>query len=229
MRKLGRPYGDGLYHLSYGMVDLPTGKMKSREGTVVDADDLMQEMIDTAESHTKELGKIDGFSAEKAAELYEILGMGALKYFLLKVDPKKRMLFNPQESIEFQGNTGPFIQYSHARIASILRKADQIGVDYSSVGFEGLDKLEAAERDLIVVLNEFEKKIITSGDEYSPSVLAQYLFDLAKEYNRFYAELSIFHENDPKVQSFRIAISAITAKTIRKGMQLLGIKVPDRM
>lgn len=229
MRKLGRPYGDGLYHLSYGMVDLPTGKMKSREGTVVDADDLMQEMIETAESHTKELGKIDGFSPEKATELYEILGMGALKYFLLKVDPKKRMLFNPQESIEFQGNTGPFIQYSHARIASILRKADQIGVDYSSAGFEGLDKLEPAERDLIVVLNEFEKKIIAAGEEYSPSVLAQYLFDLAKEYNRFYAELSIFHENDPKVQSFRIAISAITAKTIRKGMQLLGIKVPDRM
>jgi arginyl-tRNA synthetase len=229
MRKLGRPYGDGLYHLSYGMVDLPTGKMKSREGTVVDADDLMQEMIETAESHTKELGKIDGFSPEKAAELYEILGMGALKYFLLKVDPKKRMLFNPQESIEFQGNTGPFIQYSHARIASILRKAEQIGVDYSSAGFEGLDKLEPAERDLIVVLNEFEKKIIAAGEEYSPSVLAQYLFDLAKEYNRFYAELSIFHENDPKVQSFRIAVSAITAKTIRKGMQLLGIKVPDRM
>jgi arginyl-tRNA synthetase len=229
MRKLGRPYGDGLYHLSYGMVDLPTGKMKSREGTVVDADDLMQEMIETAESHTKELGKIDGFSAEKASELYEILGMGALKYFLLKVDPKKRMLFNPQESIEFQGNTGPFIQYSHARIASILRKADQIGVDYSGAGFEGLDKLEPAERDLIVVLNEFEKKIIAAGEEYSPSVLAQYLFDLAKEYNRFYAELSIFHENDPKVQSFRVAISAITAKTIRKGMQLLGIKVPDRM
>ena len=229
MRKLGRPYGEGLYHLSYGMVDLPTGKMKSREGTVVDADDLMQEMIDTAESHTKELGKIDGFSTEKAAELYEILGMGALKYFLLKVDPKKRMLFNPQESIEFQGNTGPFIQYSHARIASILRKADQIGVDYTNAGFEGLDKLEPAERDLIVVLNEFEKKIMAAGEEYSPSVLAQYLFELAKEYNRFYAELSIFHENDPKVQSFRIAVSAITAKTIRKGMQLLGIKVPDRM
>lgn len=229
MRKLGRPYGDGLYHLSYGMVDLPTGKMKSREGTVVDADDLMQEMIKTAESHTKELGKIDGFSPEKAAELYEILGMGALKYFLLKVDPKKRMLFNPQESIEFQGNTGPFIQYSHARIVSILRKSDQIGVDYSAAGFEGLSKLEPAERDLIIILNEFEKKIMTAGEEYSPSILAQYLFDLAKEYNRFYAELSIFHENDPKVQSFRIAISAITAKTIRKGMQLLGIKVPDRM
>lgn len=229
MRKLGRPYGEGLYHLSYGMVDLPTGKMKSREGTVVDADDLIQEMIETAESHTKELGKIDGFTAEQAAELYEILGLGALKYFLLKVDPKKRMLFNPQESIEFQGNTGPFIQYSHARIASILRKAEQIGVDYSPAGFEGLEKLEDAERDLIVVLYEFDKKIKQAGEEYSPSIIAQYLFDLAKEYNRFYAELPIFNESDPKIQSFRISLSAATAKTIRKGMSLLGIKVPDRM
>jgi len=229
MRKLGRPYGDGLYHLSYGMVDLPSGKMKSREGTVVDADDLMREMIETAEIHTKELGKIDGFTAEQAAELYEILGLGALKYFLLKVDPKKRMLFNPQESIEFQGNTGPFIQYSHARIASILRKADQIGVDYGSKGFEGIHKLEDAERDLIVILNDFEKKIRQAGEEYAPSVLAQYLFDLAKEYNKFYAELSIFNEKDSSIQSFRIALSAHTAKTIRKGMSLLGIKVPDRM
>lgn len=229
MRKLGRPYGDGLYHLSYGMVDLPTGKMKSREGTVVDADDLIQEMVETAESHTKELGKIDGFTAEQAAELYEILGLGALKYFLLKVDPKKRMLFNPQESIEFQGNTGPFIQYSHARIASILRKADQIGVDYSSKGFEEINQLEDSERDLIVILNDFEKKIRQAGEEYSPSVLAQYLFDLAKEYNKFYAELPIFNEKNSSIQAFRIALSALTAKTIRKGMSLLGIKVPDRM
>ncbi|MDO9554742.1 arginine--tRNA ligase [Rhodonellum sp.] len=229
MRKLGRPYGNGLYHLSYGMVDLPTGKMKSREGTVVDADDLMQEMIDTAESHTKELGKIDGFNAEEAAALYETLGMGALKYFLLKVDPKKRMLFNPKESIEFQGNTGPFIQYSHARIAAILRKADQLGVDFSTNGYAGMDKLENAERELIVVLYDFEKKIKAAGEEFSPSLLAQYLFDLAKEYNRFYADLSIFNESDPKVQSFRIALSAMTAKTIKAGMKLLGINVPDRM
>ncbi|WP_373522898.1 arginine--tRNA ligase [Aquiflexum sp.] len=229
MRKLGRSYGDGLYHLSYGMVDLPSGKMKSREGTVVDADDLMNEMVATAESHTKELGKIDGFSEDEAAELYETLGMGALKYFLLKVDPKKRMLFNPQESIEFQGNTGPFIQYSHARISSILRKADQIGVDYLNQGFEGLEKLEDAERDLIVVLNDFEKKIRQAGEEFSPSQVAQYLFDIAKEYNRFYAELSIFNESNPKVQSFRIALSAMTAKTIKAGMMLLGINVPERM
>jgi arginyl-tRNA synthetase len=207
----------------------PSGKMKSREGTVVDADDLMQEMIDTAASHTKELGKIDGFTPEQAEELYEILGMGALKYFLLKVDPKKRMLFNPQESIEFQGNTGPFIQYSHARIASILRKAEQIDINYSADALEGLSHLEDSERELIVILNEFEKKIQLAGEDYSPSVIAQYMFDLAKEYNRFYAELPIFNERDEKVQSFRIALSALTAKTIRRGMQLLGIKVPDRM
>lgn len=228
MRKLGRPYGDGLYHLSYGMVDLPTGKMKSREGTVVDADDLMNEMIETAETHTKELGKIEGFSTEEAKALYETLGLGALKYFLLKVDPKKRMLFNPKESIEFQGNTGPFIQYSHARIASILRKAEQIGVDYQH-GFAGIDHLEDAERDLIIILNDFEKKIRQAGDEFSPALLAQYLFDLAKEYNRFYADLSIFNESDNKVQAFRVALSSLTAKTIKSGMKLLGINVPDRM
>lgn len=229
MRKLGRPYGEGLYHLSYGMVDLPSGKMKSREGTVVDADDLVQEMIDTAATHTKELGKIDGFSDEQATELYEILGLGALKYFLLKVDPKKRMLFNPQESIEFQGNTGPFIQYSHARIASILRKAEQIGVDYGASGYEGIATLEQAEMDLISILGDFERKLVVAGEEYAPSVLAQYLFDLAKEYNRFYAELSIFNEKNQKIQAFRIALSAMTAKTIKIGMGLLGITVPDRM
>ncbi|MFC3881542.1 arginine--tRNA ligase [Algoriphagus namhaensis] len=229
MRKLGRPYGDGLHHLSYGMVDLPSGKMKSREGTVVDADDLMQEMIQTAEDHTKELGKIDGFNAEQAAELYEILGMGALKYFLLKVDPKKRMLFNPQESIEFQGNTGPFIQYSHARIKSILRKADQIGVDYKNPDLSAVDSLQESETALIFNLSEFEKKIKLAGEEYSPAVIAQYLFDLAKEYNRFYADVAIFQEEDEALVAFRVALSKLTAETIKKGMSLLGIDVPNRM
>ncbi|SFN85900.1 arginyl-tRNA synthetase [Algoriphagus ornithinivorans] len=229
MRKLGRPYGPGLYHLSYGMVDLPTGKMKSREGTVVDADDLMQEMIDTAESHTKELGKIEGFTSEQAAELYEILGLGALKYFLLKVDPKKRMLFNPQESIEFQGNTGPFIQYSHARIASILRKADQLGVNYQNPDFSSVSKIEESESALIFLLNDFEKKIKQAGEDYAPSIMAQYLFDLAKEYNRFYADLPIFNEDDTNILTFRVALSSLTAQTIKKGMSLLGIAVPDRM
>jgi arginyl-tRNA synthetase len=229
MRKLGRSYGDGLYHLSYGMVDLPTGKMKSREGTVVDADDLMQEMIDTAEHHTKELGKIEGFSEDQAKELYETLGLGALKFFLLKVDPKKRMLFNPQESIEFQGYTGPFIQYSHARIAAILRKADQIGVNYDAPDFSGIIELAETETALILLLNDFEKKIKLAADEFSPSVIAQYLFDLAKEYNRFYADVPIFHEKDLAIQTFRVALSSLTAKTIKKGMSLLGITVPDRM
>jgi arginyl-tRNA synthetase len=229
MRKLGRPYGDGLYHLSYGMVDLPTGKMKSREGTVVDADELMQEMVDTAESHTKELGKIEGFNSEQASELYEMLGMGALKYFLLKVDPKKRMLFNPLESIEFHGNTGPFIQYSHARIVSILKKAKQIGINYYHADFSKVSKVEDSEAALIYLLNDFEKKISQSGADYSPSILAQYLFDLAKEYNRFYADLPIFLENNEAILAFRIALSDLTAQTIKKGMSLLGISVPDRM
>ena len=229
MRKLGRSYGEGLYHLSYGMVDLPTGKMKSREGTVVDADDLIQEMIDTAEHHTKELGKIEGFTEEQAKELYEILGLGALKYFLLKVDPKKRMLFNPQESIEFQGYTGPFVQYSHARITAILRKAEQIGVNFESQDFSSLSELAESETALIQMLNEFERKIKMAGVEYSPSIIAQYLFELAKEYNRFYAELPIFHEKDQTIQSFRVALSELTAKTIKRGMSLLGIHVHERM
>jgi arginyl-tRNA synthetase len=229
MRKLGRSYGAGLYHLSYGMVDLPTGKMKSREGTVVDADELMEEMVATAAHHTKELGKIEGFTEAQALELYEMLGMGALKYFLLKVDPKKRMLFNPQESIEFQGNTGPFIQYSHARIAAILRKAEQIGVNLSADSFANLSELAETESALIQLLNDFERKIKTAAEEYSPSILAQYLFDLAKEYNRFYAELPIFHEKDQQLQAFRVALSLQTAKTIKRGMSLLGIQVPERM
>lgn len=229
MRKLGRSYGPGLYHLSYGMVDLPTGKMKSREGTVVDADELMEEMVATAAHHTKELGKIEGFTEAQAIELYEMLGMGALKYFLLKVDPKKRMLFNPQESIEFQGNTGPFIQYSHARIAAILRKAEQIGVDLSPDSFANLSELAETESTLIQLLNDFDRKIKMAAEEYSPAILSQYLFDLAKEYNRFYAELPIFHEKDSQLQSFRVALSLQTAKTIKRGMSLIGIQVPERM
>src|SRR5690606_11684241 len=229
LKKLGRPYADGLYHLSYGMVDLPSGKMKSREGTVVDADDLMEEMIETAATHTQELGKIEGFSEDKAKELYEILGMGAIKYLLLKVDPKKRMLFNPQESIQFQGNTGPFIQYSHARISSILRKAEQIGMDYTASGYGDLTQIEETEQQLIFLLNDYEKKLKQAGEDYSPAVIAQFLYDLAKEYNRFYAELPIFNESDNKVQAFRVALSAQVARILRLGMKLLGIVVPEKM
>lgn len=229
MRLLERPYGKGLYHLSYGMVDLPSGKMKSREGTVVDADDLIQEMVDTARTHTQELGKIEGFSEAEAEALYQMLGLGALKYFLLKVDPKKRMLFNPQESIEFQGNTGPFIQYTHARIAAILRKATQIELDFSGKSFAGYSELQDTERVLIFQLADYKNKVALAAEELSPAVIAQYLFDLAKDYNRFYAELPIFSETKAEVQAFRVALSAQVAKTIRFGMKLLGIDVPQKM
>lgn len=229
LKKLGRSYADGIFHLSYGMVDLPSGKMKSREGTVVDADELIQEMIDTARKQTTELGKIEGFTRQEAEELYRVLALGALKYFLLKVDPKKRMLFNPQESIEFQGNTGPFIQYTHARISAILRKAKEMGLEPETGKYESFNRLHSSERDVIVLLNDFPKKIAEAAKEYAPSVIAQYAFDLAKEYNRFYAEVSIFNETDKEALLFRIAFSKAVALTIKKAMKLLGIEVPERM
>jgi len=228
LQKLGKPYADGIYHLSYGMVDLPSGKMKSREGTVVDADQLVEEMLETAENQTRELGKVEGFTEEQLKELFKTLGLGALKFFLLKVDPKKRMLFNPQESIEFQGNTGPFVQYTYARIASIKRRAEGLGIEFKSK-FDGLEVLEPAEIALIGLLNDYTKKLKEAGDLYSPAILAQYVFDLAKEYNRFYAELSIFGEEDKEKLSFRIVLSVTVAQTIKRTMALLGIEVPERM
>jgi arginyl-tRNA synthetase len=229
MKKLGRPYADGIYHLSYGMVDLPSGKMKSREGTVVDADDLMQEMITTAREHTAALGKIDDFSTEQAQELYKTLGLGALKYFLLKVDPKKRMMFNPQESIEFQGHTGPFIQYTHARICAILRKAASMGHDNISNISYNINELQTCEKDVIIALSQYPERIKEAGNEYSPSIIANYIFELAKDYNRFYNEVSVFNEPDKNIFLFRIAFSAAVAKTIKSGMLLLGIDVPEKM
>lgn len=229
LKKLEKPYANGLYHLSYGMVDLPSGKMKSREGTVVDADDLMQEMAETAEAHTIALGKIEGFTEEQAKVLYEIIGMGALKYFLLKVDPKKRMLFNPEESIQFQGNTAPFIQYTHARISAILRKADQLNINYKLAEPLSYDTLHGVERDLVYLLSDFPEKVKLAGEAYSPSLIAQFVYDLAKEYNRFYTELSIFNEQDEQAKEFRVVLSYLVAKVIKKGMSLLGIDVPDRM
>lgn len=228
LQKLGYAWAKECYHLSYGMVDLPTGKMKSREGTVVDADDLMDEMIKTAEEHTAELGKVDDFDEQQAAELYETLGLGALKYFLLKVDPKKRMLFDPKESIQFQGNTAPFIQYTHARISAILRKAEQLGYEKGG-SFEEMKQLHAAELSVINMLNDFPNKVKEAGNNYSPDVVAQYIYDLAKEYNRFYQEVSIFNEQDKGILQFRVTFSAVVAETIKKGMQLLGINVPERM
>ncbi|WP_109831357.1 arginine--tRNA ligase [Reichenbachiella versicolor] len=227
LKKLGYNWADGLYHLSYGMVDLPSGKMKSREGTVVDADDLMTEMVKTAEDHTRELGKIEGFTTEQANELYDTLGLGALKYFLLKVDPKKRMLFDPKESIEFQGNTGPFIQYTHARISAIKRRADELGITYGAVD-TGL-ALDSIESELIFLLSDIKSKISLAAEEYSPSIIAQYVYDLAKDYNKFYAEKQIFGDDNDKVVQFRVALSVQVARQIKFGMSLLGIKVPERM
>ena len=225
LKKLGRTYTEGLYHLSYGMVDLPEGKMKSREGTVVDADDLMREMIETAREHTEELGKIEGFSKEEAKVLYEIIGLGALKYFILKVDPRKRMLFNPKESVDFQGNTGPFIQYTHARISAILRRADELGLSRDGVP----DVLHPTEVSLIKLLYDYPSKVALAGEEYSPSVIGQYVYDLAKEYNRFYAEVSIFNAENDEIKAFRVLLSSQVARLIKKGMELLGILVPERM
>ncbi|WP_181306781.1 arginine--tRNA ligase [Rufibacter sp. XAAS-G3-1] len=229
LKKLGKPYANGIYHLSYGMVDLPSGKMKSREGTVVDADELVQEMIDTARQKTDELGKIEGFTPEEAQTLYHTLAMGALKYFLLKVDPKKRMLFNPEESIEFHGNTGPFIQYTHARIAAIQRKAADLSIASDAAAFEGVTNLHETEREVLVLLNYADTTIADAAKNYAPSIIAQYAFDMAKAYNRFYTEVPIFQEPNAKKLSFRIALSAQVAKTIKHSMSLLGIAVPERM
>ena len=229
LKKLGYSWAQACYHLSYGMVDLPTGKMKSREGTVVDADDLIQQMADTAEARTKELGKIDGFTEEQASELYEMLALGAVKYYLLKVDPRKRMLFNPEESIEFQGNTGPFIQYTHARIRAILRKASQLGVETQSINFDGIRSIHETEKELIQLLSQYQEKLQQAAEQYAPSVIAQFVYEVAKQYNRFYTELSIFNESDELLQKLRVALSELTAETIKRCMGLLGINVPERM
>jgi arginyl-tRNA synthetase len=228
LAKLGYDWAKHCYHLSYGMVDLPSGKMKSREGTVVDADDMMQEMEETAEEHTRALGKIEGFNENEASKLYKTLGLGALKYFLLKVDPKKRMLFDPQESIQFQGNTGPFVQYTHARIVSIINKAASLKIELTEVNIDGV-VLSETERDGLQLLADFSAKVEEAGREYSPAVIAQYVYDIAKEYNRFYAELPIFKESDSELLKFRVIYSKLVADVIKRGMFLLGIEVPNQM
>ncbi|MBL7842166.1 MAG: arginine--tRNA ligase [Cyclobacteriaceae bacterium] len=227
--KLGYEWAKKCYHLSYGMVDLPSGKMKSREGTVVDADDLMQEMAEEAERQTRELGKIDELSEVEAKQLFEMIGLGALKFFLLKVDPKKRMLFDPNESIQLQGFTGPFIQYTHARIRAILRKAESMNLVPTANDIKNLATLEPSEREALHLLSLFENKIREAAKDYSPAVIANYAFDLAKQYNQFYQNISIFNESDPVKLRFRIALSDSIASAIKKSMNLLGIAVPERM
>lgn len=224
--KLGFKWGKDLVHFSYGMVELPEGKMKSREGTVVDADDLMDEMVATARSVSAELGKLDGCTPEEIDDITETVGLGALKYFLLKVDPRKNMTFNPKESIDFNGNTGPFIQYTYARIRSVLRKADEAGfrgVDFSTV------IPEEREVTLIRRLSDFPSVVREAGRSYSPALIANYIYDLVKEYNQFYHDCSILKEEDAAKRSMRLELSAVTADVIRRGMGLLGIKVPERM
>jgi len=225
LKKLGKSWANGLFHLSYGMVDLPSGKMKSREGTVVDADDLMAEMIVTAKERTEELGKTEGFTEEEKHALYQMIGMGALKYFLLKVDPKKRLLFDPNESVDFQGHTGPFIQYTHARIKSVLNKSIFSAQDAVVVP----NSLSSYERDLIQCLANYENVIAASAEEFSPAQLANYVYDVSKLYNKFYHEESILKAEDDTLRTFRLHLSSVAAKVLARGMSLLGIAVPDRM
>jgi len=226
LKKLDKPFAEGVYHLSYGMVDLPSGKMKSREGTVVDADDLVDEMISQAKSETETHGKVDGFSSEDASQLFHQLGLGALKYYLLRVDPKKRMLFNPEESIQLNGDTGPYIQYAYARSRAIIRKAEQLKFDYTQSDYT---TLQVAETSLIVALNKFPVAIKDAAEQYSPALMAQYAIDLAREFNRFYTEVPIMSEENNAAKAFRISLTDVTGKTIKKVMKLLGIEVPERM
>ena len=227
LEKLGKDWAKNIHHLSYGMVELPHGKMKSREGTVVDADDLMQEMYDTAKKTTEELGKIEGFTEKEADELYKTVSLGALKYFILKVDPKKQMMFNPEESIDFNGNTGPFIQYTYARIQSILHKANEQGLK-AEADFSSLN-IQPKEKALLKHLGNYPALVQQAAENYSPSQVANYVFDLVKEYNKFYQEHSIMKEEDAIKQSFRIQLSMQVSKVIENGMGILGINVPNRM
>ncbi|MFD1601695.1 arginine--tRNA ligase [Flavobacterium artemisiae] len=224
LKKLGFDWASSLYHLSYGMVDLPSGKMKSREGTVVDADDLMQDMTDTAKQISEDLGKLDSYSTEEKAKLYKTIGLGALKYYILKVDPKKRILFNPEESVDFAGNTGPFIQYTYARIQSIIRKAD---FDFSAK--IDIEELHEKEKELIKQIELFPEVIQNAAQNHSPALIANYTYDIVKEYNSFYQSVHILGEVDLTKKIFRVQLSQKVAEVIKSAFQLLGIEVPERM
>ncbi|HAH23860.1 MAG TPA: arginine--tRNA ligase [Prolixibacteraceae bacterium] len=226
--KLGFEFGKGLHHFSYGMVELPQGKMKSREGTVVDADDLMAEMIEVSRKTSEELGKLDGYTPEQAAETYRMIALGALKYFILKVDPKKNMLFNPEESIDFNGHTGPFIQYTYARIRSILRKAADRKIELNHTVKINTEP-GAKELQLIKVISQFPTAVKEAGEGYSPALIANYVYELVKEFNQFYHEFPMLAEENEEVRNLRLIIAETVGKTIKTGMKLLGIEVPERM
>jgi arginyl-tRNA synthetase len=228
LKKLGFSWAEKLYHLSYGMVDLPSGKMKSREGTVVDADDLMVEMTKTAAAISEELGKLEEYSEAEKQELYKMIGLGALKYYILKVDPKKRILFDPKESVDFQGNTGPFIQYTYARIQSILRKAEDTHVNLSTP-MDTVDELHPKEKELIKQLQLFPETIQMAAENYSPALIANYTYDLVKEFNSFYQQVSILGESDETKKVLRVQLSRKVGEVIQSAFKLLGIQVPDRM
>lgn len=227
LQKLNKPYADGIFHLSYGMVELPNGRMKSREGTVVDADDMITEMVNVARAKTEELGKVKDFTTDELKELYDTLALGALKFFLLRVDPKKRMIFNPEESIDFHGFTGPFIQYTHARIKSVLRKAGDVSVNANII--ETSEPILKLEKELIVLLEQYPVMLDQAIAEHNPSVIAIYVFNLAKSFNTFYTEHSVLNAETETKKQFRLQLSSLTAHVIASGMSLLGIKVPERM
>lgn len=227
LKKLGFSWAEKLYHLSYGMVDLPSGKMKSREGTVVDADDLMADMTKTARDISEELGKLEGYSEEERQRLYKMIGLGALKYYILKVDPKKRILFDPEESVDFQGNTGPFIQYTYARIQSILRKAEDMNVEKKSTS--KITELHPKEKELIKQIQLFPETIQLAAENYSPALIANYTYDLVKEFNSFYQQVSILGEVDKEKKILRVQLSEKVGDTIQSSFKLLGIEVPERM
>lgn len=228
LKKLGFDWSDNIYHLSYGMVELPEGKMKSREGTVVDADDLLEKMYNTAKETSLELGKLDDMSEAEQDELFRMLSLGALKYFIIKVDPRKTMLFDPKESIDFNGNTGPFIQYTHARIKSILRKAAAQGIDYATNSDAGVE-LSPKEVRIIKILNNFPNKIAEAGEAHSPAIVANYAYELAKEFNQYYHDTPILREENKAVLAFRLQLIELIARVLTKAMDILGIKLPERM
>jgi arginyl-tRNA synthetase len=226
--RMGYKWAEGLIHFSYGMVELPEGRMKSREGTIVDADDLIKEMHDTAKDVSSELGKLTDFSDEEKEEIFRKIGLGALKYYILKVDPRKNMTFNPSESIDFNGNTGPFIQYTYARIRSVFRKAEQMGIKVESYGLKEA-KSYFKEIEIIKLLRKFPETVRSAAEQYSPALIANYCYDLAREYNQFYHDFSILGENDKAVRNLRLKLSEVTGRVIFEGMYLLGIEMPERM